>query len=187
MTLFDEISRYTPYNEQEERDKAQMLGFIERNDDYLLRSNTVAHFSTSLWTVNRERTKVLMIYHNIYKSWAWVGGHADGIEDLHAVALRELEEETGIKNARFADDEILSLETLTVNGHIKRGQYVPSHLHMNISYLVEADEADSIRIKEDENSGVRWFTFDEALEAASEKWIVENVYKKIVDKLGRMP
>ena len=24
------------------------------------------------------RTKVLMCYHNIYDSWSWLGGHADG-------------------------------------------------------------------------------------------------------------
>ena len=35
-------------------------------------------------------------WHNIYQSWSWIGGHADGVADLRAVALRELEEETGV-------------------------------------------------------------------------------------------
>ena len=41
-----------------------------------------------------------MIYHNIYNSWAWPGGHADGESDLLGVAMREVMEETGIKNLK---------------------------------------------------------------------------------------
>lgn len=59
---------------------------------------------------------------------------------------------------------------LTVDGHVKRGEYVSSHLHANVTYLLEADEADTLHIKPDENSGVRWFALDEALKACSEPW-----------------
>lgn len=38
-----------------------------------------------------------------------------------------------------------------------RGAYVPSHLHLNVTYLLEADEEERLRLKEDENSGVAWF------------------------------
>ena len=180
MSLLEEIKAYQPLNEQEEHDKEQMIRFIQENPDYLSRENTVGHFTVSLWTVNKDRTKVLMIYHNIYNSWAWVGGHADGIEDLREVAMRELEEETGVKNARFATDHIWSLETLTVAGHMKRGSYVSSHLHFNITYLVEADEEDVLRIQEDENSGVQWWSVEEVFQVCSEPWMIENVYKKLV-------
>ena len=182
IKLFDEIKNYTPANEQEQHDKEQMLAFMQANENCLTRENTVAHFTTSIWTVNKEHTKVLMVYHNIYDSWAWVGGHADGVENLAEVALRELQEETGVKNARLVSDEIFSLETLTVDGHIKRGAYVSSHLHFNITYLAEADESETLVVKEDENQAVKWFTFEEALEASTEAWMVENVYKKLIAK-----
>ena len=29
--------------------------------------------TASAWVVNPGRTKVLMVYHNIYKSWSWLG------------------------------------------------------------------------------------------------------------------
>lgn len=64
-------------------------------------SGVVGHFSASVWTVNKERTKTLMVYHNIYNSWSWIGGHADGEEDLCAVAMRELTEETGLRNGKL--------------------------------------------------------------------------------------
>ena len=79
-------------------------------------------------------------------------------------------------------DGILSLEVLTVDSHIKRGQYVPSHLHLNVTYLAEADEDELLTVKEDENTGVRWFENDEALKASTEPWFVENVYKKLMEK-----
>ena len=104
-----------------------------------------------------------MAYHNIYNSWSWIGGHADGEENLAEVALRELQEETGVKNARLVSDEIFSIETLTVDGHIKKGAYVPCHLHFNVTYLAEADETEALIVKEDENQAVKWFTFEDAL------------------------
>ena len=186
MGLFQEIEVFNPSNEQEERDKAIMLNYIKKNEDYLLRENLIGHFTTSIWTVNKDHTKVLMVYHNIYDSWAWVGGHADGIENLKEVALRELQEETGVKHARLLTDDILSLEVLTVAGHEKKGQYVPCHLHLNVTYLAEADESDALVMNEDENKGVAWFTFEEALKASKETWFVERIYPKLIEKVRGM-
>lgn len=180
--LIEQIKKYTPTNEQEERDKAQMLMYLESNDNCLTRENMIAHFTTSIWTVNEARTKILMVYHNIYDSWSWIGGHADGMENLSQVAMCELQEETGVKNGRLVSDEIFSIETLTVDGHIKKGVYVPSHLHFNITYLAEADENEVLVAKEDENQAVKWFAFEDALTASTEPWMVENVYKKLIAK-----
>lgn len=182
MGLIEQIKNYAATNEQEERDKEQMLAYMESNENCLTRENAVAHFSTSIWTVNKDHTKTLMVYHNIYNSWSWIGGHADGMENLREVALRELQEETGVKNARLVSDEIFSIETLTVDGHIKKGVYVPSHLHFNVTYLAEADETEVLVVKEDENQAVKWFTFEQALEASTEPWMVEHVYKKLIAK-----
>ena len=45
-----------------------------------------------------------MIYHNIYNSWAWTGGHADGNENLVEVALKEAEEQYN-KYIKLLDSE----------------------------------------------------------------------------------
>ena len=182
MNLYEQIKNYNPVNDQERNDKEQMLRFMEQNSDYLSRENQIAHFTTSIWTVNKERTKTLMVYHNIYDSWSWIGGHADGEEDLCVVAMRELQEETGVQFARLVSEEILSLETLTVGGHMKRGQYVPSHLHFNLTFLAEADEREALVVNEDENQAVKWWTFEEALQVSSEPWMVERIYKKLIEK-----
>ncbi len=182
MGLYQQIRDYKAYNEQEEQDKRMMLQFIERNKDYLDRTNEAGHFSVSAWVVNPDRTKVLMIYHNIYKAWSWIGGHADGEEDLKMVVMRELTEETGVKQARLVSEAIFSLESLTVDGHEKRGKYVPSHLHLNVTYLIVAQEDEGLVVKPDENSGVQWFETEKALAACEEEWMVERIYRKLVEK-----
>ena len=181
--IYQDIENYIPYNEQEKHDKAIMLKFLKENDDAFDRENEVSHMTASSWIVNKDRTKVLMCFHNIYNSWSWTGGHCDGEKDCLKVAIKEAKEETGITNIKPISNDIYSLEILTVDGHIKRGKYVSSHTHMNVTYLLEADETDFIRMKEDENSGVSWFTLEEALEKSSEKWFVEHIYNKLNEKL----
>lgn len=140
------------------------------------------HFTASAWAVNPDRTKSLYVYHNLYDSWSWIGGHADGEFDLRAVAQRELEEETGVRPSRVLTCPI-SLEMLTVSGHEKRGEYVSSHLHMNVTYLFEVDEAQPLKVKPDENSAVRWFLSEEIYKRSTEPWFIDRVYRKIIERI----
>ena len=95
--LINQIEDYKPFNEQEKMDKLLLLNWIRNNDNAFSRENTVAHMTASAWVVNKDRSKVLMVYHNIYNSWSWLGGHADGETDLLSVALREVKEEAGVR------------------------------------------------------------------------------------------
>ena len=184
MELLEQLKRYEPYNEQELRDRALLLRALREEENVFTRENGRMHMTASAWVTNEAHDRVLMAYHNIYDSWAWLGGHADGERDLLAVALREVREESGIEHVRAASEDIFSLEILTVDGHEKRGRYVSSHLHLNVTYLLIADDSDALRAKPDENSGVRWFTPEEAAAASSEPWFRERVYKKLNDRLA---
>ncbi|MBQ5443784.1 MAG: NUDIX hydrolase [Erysipelotrichaceae bacterium] len=177
------LRAYQPYNIQEEKDKETILSFLERYDDAYERSNELAHMTASAWVVNPDKTKVLMAYHRIYDSWAWLGGHCDGNKDCLAVAIREVREEAGVENVVPLSEDIFSLEVLSVDSHYKRGEYVPTHLHLNVTYLLQADEKEDLHIKEDENSNVSWFGLDEAIERSNEEWFKQNIYKKLNEKL----
>ena len=183
MDIREQIKNYRPWNEQERQDQAVILAFLDKNPDAFYRTNLLAHMTASAWVVNPQRSKVLMVYHRLYDSWSWAGGHADGEEDLLAVALREVREETGVQCLRPVTEEIYSLEVLTVDGHEKHGRYVPSHLHLNVTYLLEAEEDQPLRVCEAENSGVAWFSLADALSASTEPWFVERIYKKLNEKL----
>ena len=183
--LKENLEKFVPYNEQEETDKRIMLKYLKDFDDVLTRQNEYGHFTSSAFILNKERTKILMIYHKIYNSWAWTGGHSDGDSDLLYVAMKEAKEETGIKNVAPIFKEIYSLESIGVNGHEKREKYVSTHVHFNVTYLLEADEKQEIHIKEDENSGVKWVQIDKILETTSEAWVRDRVYTKIIEKMKK--
>jgi ADP-ribose pyrophosphatase YjhB (NUDIX family) len=181
MNLKQSILNYIPVNEQEAKDKEVFLKYMDTFTDVLTRENEITHFTSSAFIVNKEKNKVLMIYHNIYNSWGWVGGHADGESDLLSVAIRETEEETGVKNVNVLSD-ICAIDTLPVLGHVKRGKYVPAHIHLSVAYLLEADENESIRIKADENSNVAWLDLDNVINMCTEEYM-KPLYKKIINKL----
>ena len=183
MTLLQQLEAYRPWNEQEARDREELLRRLRSGEELYTRDNASAHLTPSAWVVSPDRRQVLMAYHNLYDSWAWLGGHADGDRDLLAVALREVREESGLESVRPVSPEIFSLEILTVDGHEKRGAYVSSHLHLNLTYLLEADPAQPVRCKPDENSRVGWFSREGAVEASSEPWFRERIYRKLNAKL----
>ena len=124
MNLYEGIKTYIPVNEQEARDKEIMLKHLASGEDCVTRENLVAHFTASIWIVNKERTKTLMVYHNLYDSWSWIGGHAD--------------------------------------------------------------ENEALTVKEDENSAVKWWAFEEALKVSKELWFVEHIYKKLIEKCRKL-
>lgn len=183
--LYQEILAYQPFDEKEANDKEVMLEFIRNNEDVLTRNNRIGHFTTSAWITNKERTKVLMIYHNIYQSWTWVGGHADGDEDLFRVVKKEIAEETGLTNLVPLSNGMCGLNIITVDNHIKRGKQVSSHLHLDIEYLFEANENDAVRVKEDENSGVKWVDIDKVNEYSTEE-NMKPIYHVLNEKLKRV-
>ena len=187
MTLEEALERYLPWNEQEERDRAEILRRLRSGEELYGRDNASAHLTASAWVVSPDRTQVLMAYHNLYDSWSWLGGHADGDRDLLAVALREVREESGLAEVRPVSPAIYSVEILTVDGHEKRGAYVSSHLHLNVTYLLEADPALPVWKKEDENRAVAWFGREAAVAASSEPWFRERIYRKLNDKLALFP
>lgn len=176
------VQDFLPWNEQERKDKELILKAMEEKE-FLTRNNEQAHFTVSAWIVSPDRKQVLMAYHNLYQSWAWLGGHADGNPNLKEVILKEIEEESGLTEVRFLTENLFSLEILTVDGHEKRGNYVSSHLHLNLTFLLEADTGLPLRIKPDENSRIGWIKVGEIGEKSTEKWFVDRIYSKLCEKV----
>lgn len=180
--LIADIESYTPYNDQEAADRALMLRWLRSGENTLTRDNLTAHLTASAWVVDPARKSALMAYHNLYNSWAWLGGHADGDPDLRAVAAREAMEESGITGLRPLGNGIASLEILTVDGHEKKGRYIPSHLHLNVTYFFEGDPDIPLRRKADENSAVGWIRVEDIPKKSTEPWFFKRIYAKLIEK-----
>ena len=182
MNWFEVIKGYKPANAQEESDQEIFMQYAAIFGDLLTRQNKLIHLTGSGFIVNPARDKVLMVHHNVYKAWSWTGGHADGEEDLLAVAIREAKEETGVRKIKPVQPEIFSLDLLPVVGHSKGGKYVSAHLHLSVCFLLEAEVDEPLAVKPDENSGVKWLAMDEVIGCCSERHM-RPVYAKLIDKI----
>lgn len=175
------IEKYVPFNEQEENDKELILKAIDTFQDVLTRNNKFMHFSSSSVIVNKERTKTLVVYHKIYDSWVYPGGHTDGESNLLEVAKREVWEETGLKLEPI-NNEIFAIQVCPVKGHIKNGEYVSAHTHYDVVYLFEADENEKLSFREDESKGIKWIPLEETTSEEMANFS-KPVFEKIIKKM----
>lgn len=180
--IYQFVQNYIPYNEQEEKDKALILQQLSA-ENILTRKNHLAHLTVSAWIVSPDYQKVLMAYHNIYQSYAWLGGHLDGNEDIVSVIKKEIQEESGLSEFQLIENQLFSLEVLTVDGHVKNGEYVSSHLHLNLTFLCIANPDLPIHIRPSENSQITWLEVDKINQSVSEVWFMKHIYQKLIDKV----
>lgn len=182
MDYREEVLQFVPADEQERRDRESMLAFMESSPENILtRDNLAAHFTASAIILSPRRDKTLMVFHNLYHSWSWTGGHADGDPDLLAVAEREAREETGISSLVPVSGRALSLDILPVWGHRKRGRYVSSHLHLSVAYGFVATEEEPVRCLPEENSGAAWLPVARLDAYVTEPQMLP-IYRKIMNR-----
>ena len=184
MDFLDLLQAYRPVCEQEHRAKEQMILALSLLGDGAFGRHPLMHLTASAFVVNDRRDRTLMVYDHIYQSFTWPGGHADGERDLSALDLRETCEETGVTpgDVRLLDRGIASLDTLTVQEHVKHGRVVSPHLHLNAAFLLQADPKAPLHVKADENADVRWLPIDQ-IESLSNERHMWPIYRKLIARL----
>ncbi|MCL1965325.1 MAG: NUDIX domain-containing protein [Firmicutes bacterium] len=151
------IGAYVPRSAQEASDQRLILLYARQHPETVLtRENEIAHITSSGFIVNAACDRALMAHHTLRGAWAWTGGHADGENDLLAVAVREAYEETGV-HALPQTGEIAAVDILYMPRHVRRGRFVSTHLHLNVSYILVANENERFTVKPGENTAIRWF------------------------------
>lgn len=178
------LNTFTSFNEQEQVDCQRIRQFLEEEENLLLRDNVKMHFTASAWVLNPSKNKVLMLYHNIYQSWSWSGGHADGEGDLLSVAMKEVKEESGLVSLKPLSDSPISIEILGVQPHYNKQKYVSAHLHLNYTFLLHNTKEEKLKICPEENSKVGWLSPDEAVRSSTEAWM-KPIYKKLNQKMRK--
>ena len=186
QNLICEIACFSPSSEQEAQAKQELLNFIQKyGKEILNRDCEAGHITCSGFVMSPDLKKVLMAYHLVYQSVGWLGGHADGEEDLAGVAFREVKEETSVEKLYFLTRKILSIDILPVPAHQKNGKFVPEHLHYNVTYGLTAPENQEVSDKPDENKNVRWLPVEEISTTCTEPHMLP-IYEKLVLKMRRI-
>lgn len=80
------------------------------------------------------------------------------------------------------DESIYAISASPIVGHVKRGKYVPAHTHLDVVYLLEADDKETLTFREDESKGVKWISFDEAIGDNIVDFI-RPVHKRLIKKV----
>jgi ADP-ribose pyrophosphatase YjhB (NUDIX family) len=148
----------------------------------------IKHITVTGYTVNSDKTKVLLIYHKKLNKWMPPGGHIQDGEMPHEAILREVKEETGI-NTKFLWKKMhvnldKNREWLIPSPHLVMLQLIPKnnketeHYHYDLSYMLLAkNEKIKVNLKEVEKAG--WFSLKEIM-ALNTFPIVPEICKSIL-------
>jgi 8-oxo-dGTP pyrophosphatase MutT (NUDIX family) len=108
----------------------EFLQFLRMPVAVFDRSHREGHFTGSTWLVSRDGERVLLTHHRKLNLWVQLGGHADGDTCLRRVALREAQEESGLRDLHV-DTEIFDLD----RHQIPTCGSVLTHWHYDVCYV----------------------------------------------------
>jgi 8-oxo-dGTP pyrophosphatase MutT (NUDIX family) len=149
-----QLAAHVCADEKEARDVAFVRGFIAAHPlDAHLRSQLLGHLTGSGFVLDSTRRCVLLLHHGRLDRWLQPGGHGEGETDPRLVALREIEEETGLTGlAAFPDERLLDVDVHLIPA--RPGE--PQHAHLDLRYGFVAARGARPRLSH-ESRELRWF------------------------------
>lgn len=135
------------------RKKEEFNKFLKENDKFS-RKHPIGHITGSCWIINRELTKVLLTHHKKLNIWIPTGGHSEGEDNPLDIALREGEEETGLKLTPFFKDPFY-----TDIHDIPEYNGVPKHKHFDYTYIFYPAETQDYKVSI-ESHDLLWIDLD---------------------------
>ena len=147
------LEAYLPTAPQEETYKKAMLAFLQHPDCFK-RSHLAGHFTASAWVLSTTQDRALLLLHAKLHEWMQPGGHCDGDPDVLQVAIKETQEESGLKDIIPVSDQIFDIDIHTIPAH---GD-VPAHQHYDIRFLLQvAPKGSDKLVGNHESKALRWF------------------------------
>ncbi|MDC0275354.1 NUDIX hydrolase [Verrucomicrobiales bacterium] len=141
--------------------------FVSAHPDCFERSLQIGHLTGSAWVVNAAGDAVLLTHHRKLNIWVQPGGHADGETDILGVALKEADEETGLKPIEAISDAIFDLDI----HEIPARKEDPAHFHYDVRFALQHSGDGRYAISE-ESHDLAWVSLDQLAEYTNEDSIV---------------
>lgn len=148
--LITSLQSYHSNSRDEITFRKQFLELLEHPRAFF-RDHMPGHITASSWIIDRSRKFALLTHHAKLNRWLQPGGHADGHEDVLAVAQREAYEETGLTSLHLLQPGIFDLDIHLIPAR----QDFPEHYHYDVRFLFEASKDESITISE-ESRALGW-------------------------------
>jgi len=161
--LIQEIKGYQNRFSAEVETAVRFIDFVSANPNCFERTLKEGHVTGSAWVVNGAKTHVLLTHHRKLNKWLQLGGHADGEGDVLKVALREAQEESGIKEINVLREEIFDLDIHLIP---ERGD-APAHYHYDLRYRFQVSGAEDYVVS-DESHDLAWVEVDRIEEFTNE-------------------
>ncbi|MEX0849480.1 MAG: NUDIX hydrolase [Candidatus Dependentiae bacterium] len=153
--LLNALELYQPITDTDKKAKQAIQEFVKNNEDCFERSLSIGHITASSWLLNKDGTKVLLMYHAKLNRWVQLGGHCDGDADVLAVAIKEAQEESGIEHIEPVSYEIFDIDVHLIPANAKE----PEHYHYDVRFLLHVT-SDEDFIRNHESKDMRWFGKD---------------------------
>ncbi|MEI7038160.1 NUDIX hydrolase [Fulvimonas yonginensis] len=154
---------------------ASFRAFLASAPEVFERSHAPGHFTGSAWLVSADGERVLLTHHRKLDRWLQLGGHADGDRDLARVALREAEEESGLRGL-VVEPDIFDLDRHLIPARATE----PAHWHYDVRYVVRATGSEAFALGE-ESLALAWRPIREiaadaeadlSLRRMAQRWLV---------------
>lgn len=149
--------------------------FIKNNHNCFQRELLSGHLTASCMLLNPARDKYLLTHHRKLGIWIQLGGHADGNNDLLAVAIQEAKEESGLENIVPLSPDIFDIDVHNIPAY----HGVAAHIHYDVRYLLQAQTMAKFVISA-ESINLSWFMLANAEQDLADKPSLLRMAKKLL-------
>ena len=173
--IFKSLENYFQVNKQETSFEKIIKGIKYSGIELFKRNCYPYHFTASAWIVDKERNHTLLIFHKNLQMWIQPGGHADGETNLSKVALKEAQEETGLKSACLTNERVFDFDITPIPAF----KNIPAHSHLDARFVIEADIKEPITESE-EILGAKWFPINNISDKINDEGVLRMAQKTLL-------
>lgn len=118
------------------------------------------HFCASVFVIDPDSKKILLVYHNKFNKWVQPGGHIEDDETPEETALREVYEETGLKVQIIGEKFPREDDFIRPLG-IQKNRGSNGDIHIDIIYAAIPISVINVDNYDEEIDRVGWFSREE--------------------------